>query len=171
MAKVGVVGLGRLTLSRRERMVVVEPRGTGMALFTLRAAGEVRAPQFGSAEGDIDAEMVAIAGAIIRQRTGNFDPSTYRDRYQEALQQLIEAKMKGVTIEPRAVSTPSPVIDLMAALKRSLAQEPSAPEQRTAERKQSRKAPDRRQPALRLPLTGARKGKQRPSADSVITSV
>jgi hypothetical protein len=48
------------------------------------------------AEGDLDAEMVAIAGAIIRQRTGNFDPSTYRDRYQEALQQLIEAKMKGV---------------------------------------------------------------------------
>jgi DNA end-binding protein Ku len=48
MAKVGVVGLGRLTLSRRERMVVVEPRGTGMALFTLRAAGEVRVPQFGS---------------------------------------------------------------------------------------------------------------------------
>jgi DNA end-binding protein Ku len=71
MAQAGVVGLGRLTLSRRERMVMVEPRDTGMALFTLRAAGEVRAPQFGSAEGDLDAEMVAIAGTIIRQRTGN----------------------------------------------------------------------------------------------------
>jgi non-homologous end joining protein Ku len=42
----------------------------------LHAAGEVRAPQFGSAESDLDAEMVAIAGAIVRQRTGNFDPST-----------------------------------------------------------------------------------------------
>ena len=63
-----------------------------MALFTLRAASDVRAPQFGSAEGDLDAEMVAIAGAIIRQRTGHFDPSTYRDRYQEALQQLIEGE-------------------------------------------------------------------------------
>jgi hypothetical protein len=104
MAEAGVVGLGRLTLSRRERMVVAEPRGTGMALFTLRAAGEVRAPQFGSTEGDLDAEMVAIAGAIISQRNGNFDPSTYRDRYQEALQQLIEAKTKGLTIKPRAVS-------------------------------------------------------------------
>src|SRR5437868_4123012 len=171
MAEAGVVGLGRLTLSRRERMVMVGLRGTGMALFTLRAAGEVRAPQFGSAEGDLDAEMVAIAGAIIRQRTGQFDPSAYRDRYQEALQQLIEAKTKGVTIEPRAVSTPSPVIDLMAALKRSLAQEPSAPGEKTAKRKQTKKAPDRRQPALLLPLTDARKGKQRPSADSVITSV
>src|ERR1700736_5961749 len=125
MAEAGVAGLGRLTLSRRERMVMVEPRETGMALFTLRTANEVRASQFGSAESDLDAEMVAIAGAIIRQRTGTFDPSTYRDRYQEALQQLIEAKTKGLTIKPRAVSTRSPVIDLMAALKRSLAQEPS----------------------------------------------
>jgi DNA end-binding protein Ku len=79
MAEAGVVGLGRLTLSRRERMVMVEPSGIGMALFTLRAASDVRAPQFGSAEGDLDAEMVAIAGAIISQRTGHFDPSTYRD--------------------------------------------------------------------------------------------
>jgi DNA end-binding protein Ku len=171
MAQAGVVGLGRLTLSRRERTVMVEPRGTGMALFTLRAAGEVRAPQFSSAEGDLDAEMVAIAGTIIRQRTSNFDPSAYRDRYQEALQQLIEAKMKGVTIEPRAVSTPSPVIDLMAALKRSLAQEPSAPEQATAKRKQTKKALDRRQSVLLLPLTGSRKGKRRSSADPAVASM
>jgi hypothetical protein len=171
MAQAGIVGLGRLTLSRRERMVMVEPRGTGMALFTLRAAGEVRAPQFGSIQGDLDAEMVAIAGTIIRQRTGNFDPSVCRDRYQEMLQQLIEAKMKGVTIEPRAVSTPSPVIDLMAALKRSLAQEPSAPKQRTAKRKQTKKAPDRRQPVLLLPLTGSRKGERRPSAAPAVASM
>ena len=71
MAETGVVGLGRLTLSRRERMVTVEPRGTGMALFTLRAADEVRAPQFGSAEGELDAEMVAIAGAIIGSGPAN----------------------------------------------------------------------------------------------------
>ena len=166
----GVVGLGRLTLSRRERMVMVEPSGIGMTLFTLRAAAEVRAAQFGSAEGDLDAEMVAIAGAIIRQRTGNFDPSTYRDRYQEALQQLIEAKMKGLSIKSKVVPTPSPVIDLMAALKRSLAEDSGAPEQRTAKRKQTKQAPDRRQPVLLLPLTGDRKRKQRPSVDPAVTS-
>jgi hypothetical protein len=70
-----------------------------------------------------------------------------------------------------AVSTPPPVIDLMAALKRSLAQEPSAPEQRTAKRKRTKQAADRRQPALLLPLTGARKGKQQPSADPAVASI
>src|ERR1700731_3400173 len=44
MAQAGLVGLGRVTLSRRERVVMVQPRGTGMALFTLHAIGEVRAP-------------------------------------------------------------------------------------------------------------------------------
>ena len=68
MAEAGVVGLGRLTVSRRERMVMVEPRETGMALFTLRAANEVRASQFSSAESDLDAEMVAIAGEWLRRR-------------------------------------------------------------------------------------------------------
>jgi DNA end-binding protein Ku len=115
--------------------------------------------------------MVAIAGAIIRQRTGNFDPSTYRDRYQEALQQLIEAKMKGRTIKPRAVSTPSPVIDLMAALKRSLAQEPSAPAQRTGKNKRRKQTPDRTQPALLLPLAGDRKTKQRPAGEPAVTII
>ena len=76
MAETGVVGLGRLTLSRRERMVAVEPRGAGMAVFMLRAANEVRAAQFGGVERDLDAEMVAIARAIIGQRTGSFDPTT-----------------------------------------------------------------------------------------------
>jgi non-homologous end joining protein Ku len=51
-------------------MVMVEPHGAGMVAFTLRAADEVPALQFASTEVDLDAEMVAIAGAIIKQRTG-----------------------------------------------------------------------------------------------------
>jgi DNA end-binding protein Ku len=147
-------------------MVMVEPRGAGMTLFTLRAADEVRASQFGSAAADLDAEMVAIAGAIIKQRTGTFDPSTYRDRYQEALRELIEAKMKGVAIKPREVSTPPPVIDLMAALKRSLAQQaPATKGARASKEKRTKAVPDRRQPSLLLPVAGGRRKKEEPVAE------
>ena len=166
MAEAGVVGLGRLTLSRRERMVAIEPRGTGMTLFALRAAAEVRRPQFGSAEGDLDAEMVALARAIIGQRTGGFDPTTYRDRYQQALRDLIEAKMKGFTVKPREIAAPPPVIDLMAALKRSLAPEaPASTRIGAASRKARTTKPDRRQPALLLPVAGGPKRKTEPAAE------
>ena len=107
MADAGVVGIGRLTISRRERMVVVDPRGSGMVLTTLRAADEVRVPQFTKSEGAIDPEMLAIARAIIGQRTGKFDPSRFRDRYQESLRELIEAKMKGLPIKPQRDLDPS----------------------------------------------------------------
>jgi DNA end-binding protein Ku len=134
-----------------------------MVLITLRAADEVRAPKFTTADGAVDAEMLAIARAIVAQRTGNFDPGKFRDRYQEALRELIEAKMKGVAIKPRAFSTPAPVIDLMAALKRSLGQE--APSVRVATAKRgSKAAPDRRQRALLLPVSGSRKKKEDPAA-------
>lgn len=102
---------------------MVEPRGTGMVLITLRAAEEVRAAAFEQADGDIDADMVAIAATIIRRRSGRFDPATFRDRYQEALRELIEAKLKGLPVRPKQIAEPRPVVDLMAALKRSLAQE------------------------------------------------
>ena len=139
---------------------MVEPRGTGMALFTLRGADEVRPAQFAGAEGDLDAEMVAIARAIIRQRTGQFDPSTYRDRYQAALRGLIEAKLKGLPIKPREVIAPPPVIDLMAALKRSLAREkPATGGAPPKEKRAKAAAADRRQRSLLLPVAGGRRSK------------
>lgn len=72
MDEAGVAGLGRLTLSRRERMVLVEPRGAGLALITVRSAAEVRAAQFDDLAGEVDPEAVAIAEMIIKRRAGHF---------------------------------------------------------------------------------------------------
>ena len=156
MAEAGEVGLGRVTLSRRERPVMVEPRGAGMVLITLRASEEVRAAAFEKSDAEIDAEMVAIARTIIKRRSGHFDPTAFRDRYQEALRELIEAKMKSMPVKPKQVASPRPVLDLMAALKRSLAQE-------TGAAKPKRKAAgDSRQTSLLLPMSGKKRETAKP---------
>src|SRR5260370_30502563 len=74
---------------------------TSLPATARRSGRSCPASRIASTEDDVDAEIVAIAGAIIRQRTGKFDPSTYRGRYQEALREPIEAKMKGVATSPR----------------------------------------------------------------------
>ena len=105
----------------------------------------IRSPAIRTTISSLDAEMVAIARAIIGQRTGSFDPAAYRDRYQEALRELIEAKMKGLTVKPREMAAPPAVIDLMAALKRSLAQEAPASKRLAPA---PRKSPDAAVPPL-----------------------
>ena len=62
-----MVGIGRLTLSRRERAVMVEPRGTGMALFRLRAAEQVRTPQFAGTAGELDLTTGASSAEVLTQ--------------------------------------------------------------------------------------------------------
>lgn len=117
------IGIGRVVLNRRERAVAVEPRGRGMMMTTLRAASEVRpaAEYFAEvSEARPERAKLELATQILDQKTAPFDPARFEDRYEAALRSLVTAKGKGQ--RPKAVEAPesATVIDLMAALKRSL---------------------------------------------------
>jgi DNA end-binding protein Ku len=124
------VGLGQLALRGREYVVSLKPCGRGMVLETLRYADEVHRAQtyFREIPDDKpDAELLDLAEALIAKKTGEFDPKVFKDRYVDALHGLIERKRKakgGAKIiedkEGGAPSRGSNVVDLMAALKKSM---------------------------------------------------
>jgi DNA end-binding protein Ku len=126
MRAAGQIALARVTMHTRERMVAIEPRDAGFLVTTLRSHDDIRdaGEIFDSIpEKRADAKMIAIAEQIIKQQIGPFDPSAFRDRYEDALRALIQAKLDG---GDGGVAAPAPrsdnVIDLMEALRRSLDQ-------------------------------------------------
>jgi DNA end-binding protein Ku len=124
MAKQNKVAIGRLVMSTRERVCAIEIEEGGLVLNTLRTAEEVRAlDAIGSPDlPKPDPQMLQIAEKIVEQQSGEFDPSEFRDRYEDALRALIEQKRKGKPVKPsaRPANDDTKVIDLMAALKKSL---------------------------------------------------
>ena len=123
------VGVGQLAMRGQEYVVSLKPCGRGMVLETLRYADEVhRASGYFREIGDTkpDADLLDMAETLIAKKTGEFDASEFENRYIEALQGLIKEKIKKKgkrVIQDRSSDEPtkgSNVIDLMAALKKSL---------------------------------------------------
>ncbi len=153
----GKIGLGRVVLSTREHPVAVEPHGGGLLLTTLRAANEVRPPANVEGDDEVNDEAVALASMIIDKRSARFNPQSFHDRYQDALRTLVEAKAKGQKLSLPAPEAPAKIVDLMDALKRSLAESPkaiAAPKAAKAAKKS--KAADPRQRHLLLPVSGSK---------------
>jgi DNA end-binding protein Ku len=93
-------------------------------MSTLRSIDEVRPAEFrAAAKREVDADMVAIAETIIERRSGAVEPASVRDRYQDALRELVESKTRGMARTPRSIVEPPKVINLIEALKRNLAQD------------------------------------------------
>jgi DNA end-binding protein Ku len=151
------VGIGQLAMRGQEYVVALKPCGRGMLLETLRYADEVnRAAGFFREIGDHkpDPDLLELAATLIEKKSGDFDPKEFHNRYVDALKKLIaeKQKKKGAKIiqdpDDGRPSKGSNVIDLMAALKKSLgddskrsnAKTPAArkaPAKKTAQRKRA----------------------------------
>jgi DNA end-binding protein Ku len=142
------VALSRIVLSSRERLIALAVRDRGLLVMTLRTADEVRDSQeFFADIGDEEPEqeMLELAEKLIEQKSGKFDPNEFRDRYQDAVIELVKAKVKGQ--EPVIAKAPErgQVINLMDALRRSL--DGDKPPAKSKPRKTAAKAPAAEAPA------------------------
>jgi DNA end-binding protein Ku len=139
-----VVALGRLVLSKRERVIALEPYDKGLLGTTLRYPYEVRKMEdyfCDLPDLAIAPDMLRLAEHILDAKAGEFDSSTFRDRYEEALLAHLKAKQAGVVQERKQTfAPPHRLVNLMEALRRNVAEDrkPIAP------RKQALAAPTRK---------------------------
>jgi DNA end-binding protein Ku len=129
MEKSGYAGIAKIAMHNREYIVVIRPREHGLTLHTMFYSNEIRAEaEYGRADkGQIKDQERTLAQQLIESLAAPFEPDKYHDTYQAGLQNLIEAKSSGrkITAMPHAQAK-APVIDLMEALKKSLAKKPAA---------------------------------------------
>jgi len=148
------VALGQLAMRGREYVVSLKPCGRGILLETMRYVDEVVKAQGyfrDIPDSRPDEEMLDLAETLIAKKSSKFDPEKFHDRYVDALKELIEKKRKGKTIEAEEEELPkrgSNVIDLMAALKRSI-EKPGAkaPAAKSKAPAAAKKAPAKKAPA------------------------
>ncbi|MBV8566357.1 MAG: Ku protein [Methylobacteriaceae bacterium] len=125
-----VVGLGRVVIARRERIIMLEPLGKGLLGTVLRYAYEVRGeqPYFEEIPDlELPAEMKDLAHVIIQRKAGHFEPAQFADRYEDAVVELMRSKQAGQPAKVvEAPSRPTNVISIMDALRKSIAAEGGA---------------------------------------------
>lgn len=131
----GKAAIGKLALYGREYLVAIQPRETGLVMYTLRHASEVRAmsaiDELKSVPSKIKPDEIKLA----RQVIGNFetegDLTQYVDEYQVELRKIIQAKIAGEEIVAPREEAPPKVVNLMEALRQSL-ERVSSTKKRTA---------------------------------------
>ncbi|WP_084327137.1 Ku protein [Salinarimonas rosea] len=123
----GMAAIGRVVMARRERLILLEPLDDGLMGTTLHYAYEIRGEEEvfeDIPDVDYPDEVKDLALHIVETKTGHFEPETFEDRYENALVEMIRAKQSGAAEAPRPKAPqPSNVVNLMDALKRSLAAE------------------------------------------------
>ena len=154
----GMVALGRVVLAKRERVIMLEPWNKGLMATTLRYPYEIRdAKEYFDDIPDVkvEPEMLKLAQYILQSKATDFDPSQFVDHYEEAVVAILNKKQAGLPVSrEHAAPLPQNVVNLMDALRRSIAEEKTA----SAAPKKARKRTEG-QGEMLLPIAG-KKGKQ-----------
>lgn len=159
-----MVAIGRLVLTNREHIIALEPLKSGLMGTLLRYPYEVRDENEyfdGIQDVKVTKDMLDLAKHIVEQKSGEFEPGKFEDRYEAALTELINQKRNGRSVAPKARPQGENVVDLMDALKRSISGGGKAPPAPKA--KKPRKVA-RGQKEMLLPISG--KGGDRAAAQA-----
>lgn len=149
MKSMKVAALAETVLFRRVRTLLIRPQGVGIVATTLNYNYEVRSAReafSGIPDIELKGEMLDLAGHIINTKSGRFDPSTFDDRYDAALAEVVKAKIEGRKITPLQPKAKDKVVDLMEALRLSAGKGTRTP-----------KPAAKKSASTRKPATGRRK--------------
>ena len=123
----GMVALGRVVLAKRERVIMLEPWDKGLMGTTLRYPYEIRdAKEYFDDIPDVkvEPEMLKLAEHILQSKAADFDPSQFVDHYEEAVVEMLKKKQAGMAVSrEHAAPRPQNVVNLMDALRRSIAED------------------------------------------------
>ena len=145
------VALVKVAIRTRESLATLRVRDGVLVLETMVWPDEVRTPDFGFLDEDVTVrpQELAMAESLIESMTGDFDPDLYHDEYREALEKVIEAKIEGreVVEQPVQEEDTGSVVDLMAALRASVAAAKKGRGEADDDEAPAKKAPARKAPA------------------------
>jgi DNA end-binding protein Ku len=127
MEESGYGAIAKLTMHQREHIVIIRPGAKGMTLHTMFYSNEIRAAEaLPTDKVELKDQEKTLAQQLIQSLAAPWQPQKYRDEYQENLRAMIAAKLKGQEVMEVAQPHMAPVIDLMEALKKSLADKKAA---------------------------------------------
>ncbi len=130
MEETGMAAIGKFVLWGKENLCLIRPHGDSIALETLFFAEDVRSRseiEEAVEETEVKKPELDLARQVIESIAGDFDPEEFRNEYREDLRQMLEAKLSGQEIARPAPVPETPVVDLMEALKRSVAETKKQP--------------------------------------------
>jgi DNA end-binding protein Ku len=158
----GVAALGHVVMNKRERVIALEPHGKGLIGTTLHYAYEVR--KAGDYFDDIPdvkiaPDMLKLAQHIVDEKAGEFEPDSFVDHYEQAVVEILRKKQANIPLKKSAErpAAPKNVINLMDALRRSVANEKSAPKAAKPEKAAKGKKRVAGQGEMLLPISGKKK--------------